>query len=96
MGDKIIKFLFSPSRKALVAARRYIGPAIIFRHEYNDWVQSSRDFAQLEGDSIYDGGDFDKITHDEAKKIYKDICPEEYLDKLELKYLKLGIPLSNL
>ena len=26
---------------------------------------------------IYDGGDFDEITQEEAKNIYKDIYPDE-------------------
>jgi hypothetical protein len=73
-SNKLI-FLYSPTKKALVAARSGIEPTILFRQEHKDWVLCGDSYAQLTGDTIYDGGDFREITPEEAKNIYKDIYP---------------------
>ncbi|MDR1804305.1 MAG: hypothetical protein LBQ94_11940 [Treponema sp.] len=77
MNSKGLTFLYSPTKKALVAARSQTDPTILFRQENNDWVFCGRSYDQLTGDTIYDGGDFREITKEEAKNIYKDVCPDE-------------------
>ena len=88
MNSKELIFLFSPSKKALIAARSPTDPTILFRQEHNDWVLCGDSYAQLTGDTIYDGGDFNEITHEEAKNIYKDIYPDENIfDEYELSII---------
>ena len=77
MDSKELTFLYSPTKKALVAARSQIEPTILFRQEHKDWVLCGSSYDQLIGDMIYDGGDFNEITQEEAKNIYKDVCPDE-------------------
>jgi hypothetical protein len=82
MNVNELKFLFSSSKEALVAVRP-MGPTILFRQSHNDWVLSPFAYAQIIGNTIYDGEDFYNITYDEAKNIYKDNYPEEYFDRFE-------------
>ena len=79
MAENELRFLFSPSKKALVAARSSTGPAILFRQENYDWVMSPRNLSQIEGDVIYGGDDFENITYEKAKLIFKDINPDAYI-----------------
>ena len=88
MDSKGLTFLYSPTKKALVAARSSIEPTILFRPEHKDWVFCGDSYDQLTGDTIYDGGDFNEITQEEAKKIYKDIYPDEKIFEEYDKFLR--------
>jgi hypothetical protein len=88
MDSKGLTFLYSPTKKALVAARSQTEPTILFRQEHKDWVLCGDSYAQLTGDTIYDGGDFWEITQEEAKNIYKDIYPDEKIFDEYDKFLK--------
>ena len=46
MNSKELIFLFSPSKKALIAARSPTDPAILFRQEHNDWVLCGESYSQ--------------------------------------------------
>ena len=84
MNKDELKFWYSPLLKRLIAARPPSFTTILFREEHKDWVISPRDWAQVEGDAIYDGGDYDRITYEEAKNIFNDIYPDEkILDKID-------------
>jgi hypothetical protein len=54
MDSKGLTFLYSPTKKALVAARSQIDPTILFRQEHNDWVLCGDSYNQLIGDMIYE------------------------------------------
>ena len=90
MNSKELTFLYSPTKKALVAARSQIDPTILFRQEYKDWVLCGDSYDQLIGDMIYAGGDFNEITQEEAKNIYKDVYPDEKIFDEYDKFLKMG------
>jgi hypothetical protein len=87
MSEKTLVFLFSPSKKILVAANPKTGSTISFSRENNKWVIAPRNYNQIMGDSIYNGDDWDSITHEKAKSIYKDICPEEEMLKIDKRRL---------
>jgi len=81
MKNNELVFYTNFSRKALFAARR-TGSAIMFDESEQKWEYSRHNYYQLEIDCIYDG--FDNLTLEEAKKMYKDIIPDEkLLDKLD-------------
>jgi hypothetical protein len=88
MDTKGLTFLYSPTKKALVAARSQIDPIILFRQEHKDWVLCGDSYDQLIGDMIYDGGDFNEIKQEEAKNIYKDIYPDEKIFEKYDKFFK--------
>jgi len=82
MNVNELRFLFSSSKEALIAAHPK-GPTILFRQSHNDWVLSPYAYAQIIGDTIYDGEDFYDITYEKAKDIYKNSDPEEYFEIFE-------------
>ena len=88
MDSKGLAFLYSPTKKALVAARSQIEPTILFRQEHNDWALCGKSYSQLTDDTIYDSGDFNEITQEEAKNIYKDVYPDENIFAEYDKFLK--------
>jgi len=79
MSDKKLAFLFSPSKEILVAANLQTNRTIIFNQEKSKWFVAPRDYSQMIGDSTYDGEDWEEITPEKAKSIYKDIYPDEDL-----------------
>jgi len=70
MSEKKLTFLYSPSKKLLVAADTQTGQAIGFNKEENNWFSAPRTYNQMMGDTIYDGDDWEDITPEEAKIIY--------------------------
>ena len=54
MNPKELIFLYSPTKKALVAVRSQTELTILFRQEHNDWVLCGDSYAQLTGDTVYD------------------------------------------
>ena len=84
INGKELRFLYSSSKDVLVAARVQTGSTILFRQGYNDWDYSPRNIKQIEGDCIYNGDNFEYITLEEARNIFKDIYPDEkLLDKMD-------------
>jgi len=81
MNEKKLAFLYSPSKKILVAATPHGSEAIGFNQEENKWYITPRNYHQMMDDSIYDGDDWEDITPEKAKIIYKDIYPDEELFK---------------
>ena len=89
MGVKKFKYLYSSSKEILVAACPPDDLAITFRQSENDWVMASRGYNIISLSSVYDGTDFDSITPEKAKNIYKNINPEKYYLQIKKKNLKL-------
>ena len=85
MSGNDFKYLYSFSKNTLVAANSQ-GITILFRQSNNDWIIAPRTYNQIMGDCIYNGDDFDSITHEKAKNIYKDISPDIYFENIEMKY----------
>jgi len=81
MSDKKLAFLYSPSKKILVAADPHTRQAIGFNQEKNKWFIAPRTYDQMMGDTCYDGDDWEDITPEKAEIIYKDIYPDEKLLK---------------
>jgi len=79
MSEKKLKFLYSPSKQVLVAANPQTNSAIGFYQEKNEWFVAPRDYSQMMGDAIYKGEDWEEITPEKAKNIYKDNNPDEEL-----------------
>jgi len=79
MSEKKLKFLYSPSKQVLVAANPQTNSAIGFNREKNKWFDAPRDYSQIMGDAIYNGEDWEEITPEKAKSIYKDNNPDEEL-----------------
>ena len=74
-----MKFLYSPSKEILVAANPQNNSAIGFNQGKNEWFDAPRDYSQIIGDAIYDGEDWEEISQEKAKSIYKDNSPDEEL-----------------
>ena len=79
MGEKKLKFLYSPSKEILVAANPQNNSAIGFDQEKNKWFDAPRNYSQIMGDSMYNGEDWEEISTEKAKSIYKDNSPDEEL-----------------
>ena len=79
MSGKKLKFLYSPSKKILVAANPQNNSAIGFNQEKNKWFVAPRDYSQIMGDAIYNGEDWEEIAPEKAESIYKDNSPDEAL-----------------
>jgi len=75
--SKKLTFLYSPSKKILIAAHPHGSEAIGFNQEKNKWVRAPRTYSQMMGDTVYDGDDWEDITLEKAKTIYKDIVPDK-------------------
>jgi len=72
MSVKKLNFLYSPSKEILVAANPQNNFAIGFDQEKNQWFNAPRDYSQIMGDSMYNGEDWEEISQEKAKSIYKD------------------------
>jgi len=79
MGEKRLKFLYSPSKEILIAVNPQNKSAIGFYQEKNKWFDAPRDYSQIMGDAIYDSEDWEEISQEKAKSIYKDNIPDEEL-----------------
>jgi len=79
MSEENLKYLFSPSKGILVAVNPHTGSAICFNQNDNKWVIAPRNYNQIIGDCMYNGDDFESITQEKAKTIYKEISPDEKL-----------------
>ena len=79
MDEKKLTFLFSHSKEILVAANPKNNSAIGFNQEKNKWFDAPRDYSQIMGDCMYDGEDWEEISPEKAKSIYKDTYPDEEL-----------------
>jgi len=88
MSEKKLRFLYNSSKEILVATNPQTNSVIGFNQEKNKWFVAPRDYSQMIGDSIYDSEDWEEITPEKAKSIYKGNSPDEELLNEREKWLK--------
>ena len=86
MADKELRYIVD-WRNNLLAVLPNLDSMLIFITDEKRWGVHDRTFSQIVGASIYESGrDYDDITHEKAKEIFKDCPPDGWLPRENENY----------